>query len=303
MRSFAEAVPVDGLSLDTTVPVGWARRELCRRSACRAISIRWRCWPAGPRLLARGRADRRSARRAARFIFNLGHGVLPETDPEEVAALVAHVKSLPLPDAREAKRDADAGTPRGSADLVEAARAACLSGPGFAPAASAAMTDLALWLKALHIMAFAAWMAGLWYLPRLFVYHSQVAPGSEASEKYKVMERRLLRGDRHARRWWRRSLFGIALGIVQGQWAEGWLHAKTALVAAAGGEPRRDGALRQGVRRRSATGQRALRFAGSTRCRRCCSSASSSWWSSSRSESTARPAARAGAEAGNAAAV
>ena len=56
------------------------------------------------------------------------------------------------------------------------------------------MSDLALWLKALHIMAFTAWMAGLWYLPRLFVYHSQVAAGSEASEKYKVMERRLLRG-------------------------------------------------------------------------------------------------------------
>ena len=56
------------------------------------------------------------------------------------------------------------------------------------------MSDLTLWLKALHIMAFAAWMAGLWYLPRLFVYHSQVAVGSEASDKYKIMERRLLRG-------------------------------------------------------------------------------------------------------------
>jgi putative membrane protein len=56
------------------------------------------------------------------------------------------------------------------------------------------MSDLGLWLKALHIMAFTAWMAGMWYLPRLFVYHSQVLPGSEASEKYKVMERRLLRG-------------------------------------------------------------------------------------------------------------
>ncbi len=91
------------------------------------------------------------------------------------------------------------------------------------------MTSLALWLKALHIMAFTAWMAGLWYLPRLFVYHSQVAPGSEASEKYKVMERRLLRGITTPAMI-ATLLFGISLGIVQGQWTEGWLHAKTALV-------------------------------------------------------------------------
>jgi protoporphyrinogen IX oxidase len=91
------------------------------------------------------------------------------------------------------------------------------------------MTALALWLKALHIMAFTAWMAGLWYLPRLFVYHSQVAPGSEASEKYKVMERRLLRGITTPAMV-ATLLFGISLGIVQGQWTEGWLHAKTALV-------------------------------------------------------------------------
>jgi putative membrane protein len=91
------------------------------------------------------------------------------------------------------------------------------------------MMDLALWLKALHIMAFAAWMAGLWYLPRLFVYHSQVAPGSEASAKYQVMERRLLRGIATPAMV-ATLLFGIALGVVQGQWGEGWLHAKTALV-------------------------------------------------------------------------
>lgn len=91
------------------------------------------------------------------------------------------------------------------------------------------MTDLVLWLKALHIMAFAAWMAGLWYLPRLFVYHSQVVAGSEASEKYKIMERRLLRGI--ATPAMIAALgFGIALATVQGQWSAGWLHAKTALV-------------------------------------------------------------------------
>jgi protoporphyrinogen IX oxidase len=51
---------------------------------------------------------------------------------------------------------------------------------------------LYLWLKAFHIIAVTAWMAGLFYLPRLFVYHSDVAPGSASSETFKVMERRLL---------------------------------------------------------------------------------------------------------------
>ncbi|NCC22031.1 MAG: protoporphyrinogen oxidase HemJ [Alphaproteobacteria bacterium] len=49
------------------------------------------------------------------------------------------------------------------------------------------------WLRALHIISFVAWMAGLFYLPRLFVYHAQVKPGSDASETFKVMERKLLR--------------------------------------------------------------------------------------------------------------
>jgi putative membrane protein len=48
-------------------------------------------------------------------------------------------------------------------------------------------------LKALHLIAVISWMAALLYLPRLFVYHAGVAPGSEASETFKVMERRLLK--------------------------------------------------------------------------------------------------------------
>jgi putative membrane protein len=91
------------------------------------------------------------------------------------------------------------------------------------------VNDPALWLRALHIMAFAAWMAGLWYLPRLFVYHSQVAAGGEASEKYKVMERRLLRGITTPAML-ATILFGVALATLQGQWSAGWLHAKIALV-------------------------------------------------------------------------
>ncbi|MHC8508037.1 MAG: protoporphyrinogen oxidase HemJ [Rhodospirillales bacterium] len=50
-----------------------------------------------------------------------------------------------------------------------------------------------LFIKALHIIAVIAWMAGLLYLPRLFVYHAEAAPGSAASETFKVMERRLMR--------------------------------------------------------------------------------------------------------------
>ena len=47
------------------------------------------------------------------------------------------------------------------------------------------------WVKAIHIIAVIAWMAGIFYLPRLFVYHADSAPGSEKSETFKVMERRL----------------------------------------------------------------------------------------------------------------
>ncbi len=53
--------------------------------------------------------------------------------------------------------------------------------------------DLLTWLRALHVISVIAWMAGMLYLPRLFVYHVKAEPGSELSETLKVMERRLLR--------------------------------------------------------------------------------------------------------------
>jgi len=85
------------------------------------------------------------------------------------------------------------------------------------------------WLKAFHIIAVIAWMAGMLYLPRLFVYHSAAAPGSELSETFKVMERRLIRiimNPAMAATW----ILGIWL-MVSGNWlAAGWLHAKIALV-------------------------------------------------------------------------
>jgi protoporphyrinogen IX oxidase len=55
------------------------------------------------------------------------------------------------------------------------------------------VVDALLWIKVIHILAVISWMAGLFYLPRLFVYHSDVVPGGEASELFKVMERRLLK--------------------------------------------------------------------------------------------------------------
>jgi len=50
------------------------------------------------------------------------------------------------------------------------------------------------WLRALHILAVIAWMAGMLYLPRLFVYHMTATPGGELDEALKTQERRLLRG-------------------------------------------------------------------------------------------------------------
>lgn len=86
-----------------------------------------------------------------------------------------------------------------------------------------------LWLKALHIIAVISWMAGLLYLPRLFVYHAAAVPGSEQAETFKVMEQRLLKaimGPAMGATW----ILGIIL-VIQGQWlAAGWFHAKIALV-------------------------------------------------------------------------
>jgi putative membrane protein len=88
-----------------------------------------------------------------------------------------------------------------------------------------------LWLKALHIIAVISWMAGMLYLPRLFVYHAAATPGSEASETFKVMERRLLRyimTPAMIVTW----LVGIVL-VLQGRYfAATWFHIKFALVLA-----------------------------------------------------------------------
>ena len=90
------------------------------------------------------------------------------------------------------------------------------------------------WIKAFHIIAVIAWMAGMLYLPRLFVYHCAAEKDSVQSETFKVMERRLLRGIINPA-----MIAAIALGLWlawlgpdsrYGWFASGWLWAKIALV-------------------------------------------------------------------------
>jgi protoporphyrinogen IX oxidase len=92
------------------------------------------------------------------------------------------------------------------------------------------------WIKALHVIAVIAWMAGMLYLPRLFVYHCGAEKGSVQSETFKVMERRLLRAiinPAMIATW----LLGLWLAwngpdSRYGWFASGWLHGKLVLVLA-----------------------------------------------------------------------
>ncbi len=88
-----------------------------------------------------------------------------------------------------------------------------------------------LWLKALHVIAVISWMAGLLYLPRLFVYHCAAEKGSKQSETFKVMEHRLLRTIMNPAMivvW----ITGPWLAWAQGMLWDHWLWAKFALVCA-----------------------------------------------------------------------
>ena len=85
------------------------------------------------------------------------------------------------------------------------------------------------WAKAIHVIAVISWMAGMLYLPRLFVYHVEAEKGSVQSETFKVMERRLLRGIINPAMivtW----AFGLWLAWKGGWFSAGWLHAKLAAV-------------------------------------------------------------------------
>jgi putative membrane protein len=90
-------------------------------------------------------------------------------------------------------------------------------------------SGLYLWIKAAHVIAVISWMAGMLYLPRLFVYHTAAPAGSEQSETFKVMERRLLRAiinPAMVATW----ILGLWLAWDAGFFSSGWLHAKLALV-------------------------------------------------------------------------
>ena len=88
------------------------------------------------------------------------------------------------------------------------------------------------WLKAAHVISVIAWMAGMMYLPRLFVYHADAGVGSEKSETFKIMERRLYRGittPAMVATW----VFGVAMavhGLIDWSTAWPWVKAASVLV-------------------------------------------------------------------------
>jgi protoporphyrinogen IX oxidase len=87
------------------------------------------------------------------------------------------------------------------------------------------------WIKAFHIISVTAWMAGLLYLPRIFVYHAEAVTGTDKAETFKIMERRLLRGIMLPAALLTAFFGGLLLvtpGVVD--WHRGWLWMKLALV-------------------------------------------------------------------------
>ncbi|MAO54236.1 MAG: TIGR00701 family protein [Rhodospirillaceae bacterium] len=93
--------------------------------------------------------------------------------------------------------------------------------------------DAYLWIKGLHVISVIAWMAGLLYLPRLYVYHVDAEPGSDKSETFKIMERRLMRGILNPSMM-ASVIFGLIMAYDSSPaiWQAGWFHAKlTAVIA------------------------------------------------------------------------
>ena len=90
------------------------------------------------------------------------------------------------------------------------------------------------WIKAFHVIAVIAWMAGMLYLPRLFVYHCEAPAGSAQSEMLKVMEHRLLHiiiNPAMAATW----ILGLTLAIISGAYHDLWMQLKFVLVLAMSG--------------------------------------------------------------------
>jgi protoporphyrinogen IX oxidase len=92
-----------------------------------------------------------------------------------------------------------------------------------------ALSNYINWIKAFHVIAVIAWMSGMLYLPRLFVYHTETKPGSESSERFKVMERRLFKGIVNPSMiavW----ILGPLLAWLTGTYLDLWLQMKVVLV-------------------------------------------------------------------------
>jgi putative membrane protein len=84
------------------------------------------------------------------------------------------------------------------------------------------------WIKSFHVISIIAWMAGLFYLPRLYVYHCMVPSGSAESERFKVMERRLLKqimNPAMIASWGFGMLLVLTPGVVS-WWPPNWWHVK-----------------------------------------------------------------------------
>ena len=127
-------------------------------------------------------------------------------------------------------------------------------------------TTLYLWLKALHIIAVIAWMAGMLYLPRLFVYHCEAEPGSKQSETFKVMERRLLTAiinPAMVATW----VLGLWLAWDAGLFRSRLAAREVRAGARDVGHARHVRALRPGFRRTTATGTRSDSTESSTKSR------------------------------------
>jgi protoporphyrinogen IX oxidase len=93
------------------------------------------------------------------------------------------------------------------------------------------LTALYPWIKSFHIIAMVAWMSGMLYLPRLYVYHCETTPGSTDSERFKVMEYRLLKQIINPAMI-ATFTFGVLLMLTPGiiDWSAGWWHVKLACV-------------------------------------------------------------------------
>ena len=127
-------------------------------------------------------------------------------------------------------------------------------------------SGLYLWLKAFHVIAVIAWMAGMLYLPRLFVYHCEAEAGSKQSETFKVMERRLLRAiinPAMVATW----VLGLWLAFDGGFLKAGWLHGKLRAGADSLGIARVSDPRRCAISPRTATSARRSFTASSTRFR------------------------------------